>query len=366
MFRFLFYKKFFLVSLAFFILYLAASFNILTFFFKVVQIIFVIVIIIPVLLIIAFYTLAERKIMGAVQRRKGPNVVGFWGLLQPLADGLKLILKEPIIPRKSNKILFFLSPIITFVLAISLWSIVPFSASSFLTDSFLSLLIVFAISSLGIFGIIGAGWASNSKYALLGSLRSAAQMISYEISLGFIFLTIILLTESANLFDIYLNQENCINFFSLFPLGLIFFVSMLAETNRAPFDLPEAEAEIVAGYNIEYSGVLFALFFLGEYSNMFIMSCLFVILFFGGSPLISFFSLTWFILKIVIICSLFILVRAVLPRVRYDQLMYVGWEIFLPISLVFFFFLASILFIDDLFFFWTEVNYLFYFVFFFS
>jgi NADH-quinone oxidoreductase subunit H len=179
-------------------------------------------------------------------------------------------------------------------------------------------------------------------------LRSAAQMISYEISLGFIFLTIILITESANLFDIYLSQKNCINFFPLFPLCLVFFISILAETNRAPFDLPEAEAEIVAGYNIEYSGILFALFFLGEYSNMFIMSCLFVNLFFGGLPLTAPYLIAYFIIKVLGVCSLFIIVRAVLPRVRYDQLMYIGWEIFLPISLVFFFFVASILLIDDL------------------
>jgi NADH-quinone oxidoreductase subunit H len=298
------------------------------------KILFIILLVIPILLVIAFYTLAERKIMGAIQRRRGPNVVGFWGLLQPLADGIKLVLKEPIFPRKSNKNLFILAPVITFVLAISMWAIVPFSFYSFLTDNVLSLLLVFAISSLSIFGIIGAGWASNSKYALLGSLRSAAQMISYEISLGFIFLTIVLLNESANLLDIYTKQFNCNNFFPLFPLVLIFFIAILAETNRAPFDLPEAEAEIVAGYNIEYSGVLFALFFLGEYSNMFIMSILFILLFFGGPLLFSYYSLLIFCIKILIVSSSFIVVRAVLPRVRYDQLMYIGWEIFLPICLV--------------------------------
>ncbi len=360
------YKEFLITFLVFFFLYFFIAFNILTVLLSIVQKLVLILIVIPILLVIAFYTLAERKVMGAIQRRRGPNVAGFWGLLQPLVDGVKLVIKEPIIPRKANKNLFIFAPIITFVLAIILWSLVPFTFYSFLSDSFLSLLVIFAISSLGIFGIVGAGWASNSKYALLGSLRSAAQMISYEISLGFIFLTIILITESANLFDIYLSQKNCINFFPLFPLCLVFFISILAETNRAPFDLPEAEAEIVAGYNIEYSGILFALFFLGEYSNMFIMSCLFVNLFFGGLPLTAPYLIAYFIIKVLGVCSLFIIVRAVLPRVRYDQLMYIGWEIFLPISLVFFFFVASILLIDDLIYFWGDLNYLIYFVFFFA
>jgi NADH-quinone oxidoreductase subunit H len=313
-----------------------------------VQILSLLFLIVPIIVIIAFYTLVERKFMGAVQRRRGPNVAGFLGLLQPIADGIKLLLKEPLVPRKANYYLFYFAPIITFTLSFVIWSFIPITLFHFLLDSNVGLLLLFSISSLSIFGIIGAGWASNSKYALLGALRSAAQMISYEISLGFIFLSVSLLSESLNLFDIILMQRNIPNFLPLFPLVLIFYVSMLAETNRAPFDLPEAEAEIVAGYNVEYSGISFALFFLGEYSNMFLMSILFVILFFGGNIGLSYFDLFSFVFKIVIVATSFIFIRSILPRVRYDQLMYLGWQVFLPFTLGFFIFLSSLLYLDDL------------------
>ncbi len=319
-------------------------------------IISLILFLLPILISVAYYTLAERKIMGSVQRRKGPNVVGFWGLLQPLADGVKLVLKEPIIPRKANYFLFIFAPVLTFALSLLLWTVVPFSLLEGFLDSPYSLLYIFAISSLSIFGIIGSGWASNSKYAILGALRSAAQMISYEIALGFVFLTVALVTESLNILDILLAQHKFSNFWFLFPLGFVFFISALAETNRAPFDLPEAEAEIVAGYNIEYSGIKFALFFLGEYSNMLIMSLLTVILFFG-SDITSSFSFFFFCLKVSLVSSLFVFVRATLPRVRYDQLMYLGWQVFLPLTLGFFILILGIFYLDDLSFFWNDINY---------
>jgi NADH-quinone oxidoreductase subunit H len=301
-----------------------------------------------VIIVIAYYTLAERKIMGAVQRRRGPNVAGFFGLLQPIADGVKLILKEPIVPRRANYYLFYIAPVITFSLSFLMWNFVPITFFHYLSDSNVGLLLLFAISSLSIFGIIGAGWASNSKYALLGALRSAAQMISYEISLGFVFLSVSLVSESLNLFDISFLQYTVPNFVPLFPLALIFYISMLAETNRAPFDLPEAEAEIVAGYNVEYSGISFALFFLGEYSNMFIMSILFVTLFWGGNLGSDYLDVFFFVSKIVIIAVSFIFVRSILPRVRYDQLMYLGWQVFLPFSLGFFILLCSLFYLEDI------------------
>lgn len=322
-----------------------------------VLIISLVLFLLPILLSVAYYTLAERKIMGSVQRRKGPNVVGFWGLLQPLADGIKLVFKEPIVPRKANYFLFVFAPILTFALSLLLWTVVPFSLVEGFLDSNYSLLYIFAISSLSIFGIIGSGWASNSKYAVLGALRSAAQMISYEIALGFVFLTVALVSESLNILDILLAQIHFSNVWFLFPLALVFFISALAETNRAPFDLPEAEAEIVAGYNIEYSGIKFALFFLGEYSNMLIMSLLTVILFFG-SDISSTFSLLFFSLKVAVVSSIFVFVRATLPRVRYDQLMYLGWQVFLPLTLGFFILILGIFYLDDLFFYWNDFNYI--------
>lgn len=235
-----------------------------------------------VLIAVAYYTLAERKIMAAIQRRRGPNVVGIWGLLQPLADGLKAVLKEIIIPRKANRIIFLGAPILTLVLSLAGWIVIPFNMSCLLADINLGLLYLFALSSLNVYSIIFAGWSSNSKYAFLGGLRSAAQMISYEVALGLIILPVVLCVGSFNLTDIVLAQRSTWFIFPLFPLALIFFISSLAETNRAPFDLPEAEAELVAGYNVEYSSITFAMFFLGEYSNMLLMSSLNTILFLGG------------------------------------------------------------------------------------
>lgn len=295
---------------------------------------------IPLLIAVAYYTLLERKLMGSIQRRKGPNVLGFWGTLQPLADGLKLFLKENIIPYKANKFIFLLAPIWTFALSIVAWMAIPFSLFSSFFEIEYSLLYVYMISSLGVYGIIGSGWASNSKYAFLGALRSTAQMISYEVALAFVFLIVILLTGSLSLREIVIAQEKLWLVIPLWPICIIFFISVLAETNRAPFDLPEAEAEIVAGYNVEYSAMPFALFFLGEYANMLLMSSLTVLLFFGGwLPFFSFsFGLSsefWFALKVVIVASFFVIIRAAYPRVRYDQLMGIGWRWLLPITLFF-------------------------------
>jgi len=303
--------------------------------------------ILPLLGAIAFFTLAERKIMASVQRRKGPNVVGIWGLLQPIADGVKLLLKENLIPSNANFILFLSAPVITFTLSLVGWSVLPFDSSSIISDVSLSLLVIFVVSSLGIYGVILSGWASNSKYAFLGSLRSAAQMISYEIAIGFVFIGVILCSGSLNFTAIIFAQQSIWYVTLLLPLCGIFFISMLAETNRAPFDLPEAEAEIVAGYNVEYAAMLFAMFFLGEYSNMLIMSSLLIILFAGGWwPL--FFNgilpgLIWFSLKVACVAFFFILIRAALPRVRYDQLMYLGWKNFLPFTLGYLIFISGIL-----------------------
>jgi len=301
-------------------------------------------IVISVMVSVAFYTLAERKIMGGVQRRKGPNVVGFYGFLQPFADGFKLFLKEIILPTKSNLFIFIFSPIITLTLSLLAWVAVPLNFDFVLVDINLTILYFLAISSLGVFGIIGSGWASNSKYAFLGAVRSAAQMISYEVAIGFIFIIVAICSGSYNVFDIVLSQKNIWYIFPLFPLFIIFFISALAETNRAPFDLPEAEAEIVAGYNVEYSSILFALFFLGEYANMLLMSYLTVILFFGGwlpfGFIINLDNVTnfvgfeiFFIIKFLFFVFLFVLIRSALPRVRYDQLMNLGWKIFLPLTL---------------------------------
>lgn len=298
------------------------------------------IIIVPVLVSVAFFTLLERKLMAYIQRRKGPNVVGIAGILQPFADGLKLLIKEPIIPGNANRYLYTLAPILTLLLSFMGWSIIPFDYNAVYANLNIGILYLFAISSLGVYGIIIAGWASNSKYAFFGALRSAAQMISYEVSIGLIIITVLLCTSSLNLTEIVLAQKTVWYIIPLFPLFILFIVSAIAETNRAPFDLPEAEAELVSGYNVEYSSVGFAFFFIGEYANIILMSSLSVILFLGGwlppfnleilNILPGYF---WFSLKTILVVCFFILVRAAYPRYRYDQLMRLGWKIFLPISL---------------------------------
>ena len=300
----------------------------------------ILMIVIPLLIAVAYFTLAERKILGAIQRRRGPNVVGIYGLLQPLSDGLKLFAKETIIPSNANKLIFIISPIITFMISLMGWSVIPYDKYSVLSEINVGVLYLFAISSLGIYGIIMSGWSSNSKYAFLGALRSAAQMVSYEISIGFIIITIVICCGSFNLQTIIESQKNVWFVIPFFPLFLMFFTSALAETNRHPFDLPEAEAELVSGYNVEYSAMGFALFSLGEYSNMLLMSSFNVILFFGGwlspSQLVSFVPGSfWFAMKIIFFVILFIWMRAALPRYRYDQLMNLGWKAFLPLSLTY-------------------------------
>lgn len=316
----------------------------------IVLVIKILAIIVPVLIAVAFFTVAERKIMGAIQRRRGPNVIGFMGLLQALADGLKLFVKETTLPSNSNLIIFLLAPMLSFILSLISWSIVPFSSNVVIADINFGVLYLFAISSLNVYGILLAGWSSNSKYAYLGALRSAAQMISYEISISFIVLTTVLCAGSFNLSTIVLAQTKTYFIVPLFPMFIIFYISMLAETNRHPFDLPEAEAELVSGYNVEYSAMTFALFFLAEYSNMLLMSTFAAILFLGGwLPLFDIFPLNifpgsvWLSLKIGIGAVFFIVTRATLPRYRYDQLMQLGWKSFLPLSLSFLILTASIL-----------------------
>lgn len=300
----------------------------------------VLLIIVPLLISVAYFTLVERKVLGAIQRRMGPNVVGLYGLLQPLSDGLKLFSKEALIPSNANKILFIISPIITFIVSLIGWCVVPFDKYSALVELNISAIYLIAVSSLGFYGIAMSGWASNSKYPFLGSLRSTAQMVSYEVSMGFIIVTIVLCTGSFNLVEIIKDQENLWNIVTFFPLFLLFFTSALAETNRHPFDLPEAEAELVSGYNVEYSAMSFALFSLGEYSNMLMMSSINTIFFLGGwNPLFSCLSFipgaVWFGLKITIFVILFAWMRAALPRYRYDQLMDLGWKVFLPLSIAY-------------------------------
>lgn len=308
--------------------------------------------IIGLLIAVAYFTLLERKAMASMQRRKGPNVVGFWGLLQPLADGLKLLAKEIVIPRRASIKVFIGSPLYTFLMSLMGWCVIPWSSEVVFADPRLSALYVFAVSSLGVYGVLLAGWSSNSKYAFLGGLRSAAQMISYEVSLGFILVIVALFSGTYNLREIVFKQETVWYCFPLFPLVLIFFVSMLAETNRAPFDLPEAEAELVSGYNTEYSSIIFAMFFLGEYSSMLLMAAIMVIFFFGGwlPPLILHFELFesfWFFVKITFIAFSYVWVRATLPRYRYNQLMSIGWKIFLPITFGLLLFYAGILILFD-------------------
>lgn len=310
----------------------------------------ILAIVIPLLISVAYFTIAERKLMGSIQRRRGPNVIGFLGLLQPLADGLKLFVKETIFPSNSNLYVFLLSPLLSFILSLIGWSVIPLTENIVLSDMNLGIIYLFAISSLSVYGIIMAGWSSNSKYPFLGSLRSAAQMISYEVSIGFIIVNVCICTGAFNLHSIVTSQINVWYIIPLFPMFILFYISMLAETNRHPFDLPEAEAELVSGYNVEYSAMTFALFFLGEYANMLLMSAFSSILFLGGwLPPLNIFPLNilpgtvWFSLKLLIGVVFFILTRAALPRYRYDQLMHIGWKSFLPMSLGYLIFTVSVL-----------------------
>ena len=291
------------------------------------------------LLCVAYLTLFERKVIGYMQLRKGPNVNGPWGLLQPILDGVKLLLKEITTPAKSEKFTFFLAPMITFFLALIAWAVIPFYPNGALANLNVGILYLLAISSLGVYGVIIAGWASGSKYPFFGAIRSSSQMISYEVSMGLIIICVLLLVGSLNLTDIVMAQQNMWFAIPLFPMFVIFFISTLAETNRHPFDLPEAEAELVAGFNVEYSSMGFAAFFLGEYANMILMSAITTILFLGGwLPPFGFLSFIpgalWFIIKIVLLLFVFVWVRAAIPRYRYDQLMRLGWKVFLPISIL--------------------------------
>mgnify|MGYP001437883394 FL=1 len=310
---------------------------------------------VPVLVSVAMIVWLDRRVWAFVQKRQGPNVVGPFGLLQSLADALKYIFKEIIIPASSNKVIFILAPIITMTLALIAWAVIPFSESQVLANINVGILYIFAVSSLGVYGIIMGGWASNSKYPFLGSIRSAAQMVSYEVSIGIIIINVLLCVGSLNLNDIVVAQKNMWFIIPLFPMFVIFFISALAETNRPPFDLPEAEAELVAGYQTEYSGMMYAMFWLGEYANILLMCALGSILFLGGwlSPIDLYpFNLIpgafWLIIKILLLFILFALVKAIVPRYRYDQLMRLGWKIFLPFSLTYVVLTASYLFYFNL------------------
>ena len=315
----------------------------------------ILLLLIPVLVSVAMIVWLDRRVWAFVQKRQGPNVVGPFGLLQSLADALKYIFKEIIIPASSNKIIFILAPIITMTLALIAWAVIPFGADQVLANINVGILYIFAVSSLGVYGIIMGGWASNSKYPFLGSIRSAAQMVSYEVSIGIIIINVLLCVGSLNLNDIVIAQKNMWFIIPLFPMFVIFFISALAETNRPPFDLPEAEAELVAGYQTEYSGMMYAMFWLGEYANILLMCALGSILFLGGwlSPIELYpFNLipgaVWLIFKILFLFILFALVKAIVPRYRYDQLMRLGWKIFLPLSLIYVVLTASYLFYFNL------------------
>jgi NADH-quinone oxidoreductase subunit H len=301
----------------------------------------ILVIMVPVLIGVAYLTYAERKVLAAMQLRRGPNIVGPFGLFQPFADAIKLMMKETIVPTGSNRILFLMAPMLTFALALIAWAVIPFGEGLVLADINVGVLYLFAISSLGVYGIIIAGWASNSKYAFLGALRSAAQMVSYEVSIGFVIITVLLCVGSLNLSEVVRAQQGLWFAIPLFPMFVVFFISALAETNRAPFDLPEGESEIVAGFFVEYSSMSFALFFLGEYANMILMSGMTTILFLGGwlppfdiAPFTWLPGPIWFTLKICLCLFVFLWVRATFPRYRYDQLMRLGWKVFLPFSLL--------------------------------
>ena len=322
------------------------------FFQEVYKILFLLV---PVLVSVAMIVWLDRRVWAFVQKRQGPNVVGPFGLLQSLADALKYIFKEIIIPSSSNKVIFILAPIVTMTLALVSWAVIPFSATQVLADINVGILYLFAVSSLGVYGIIMGGWASNSKYPFLGAIRSAAQMVSYEVSIGVIIINVLLCVGSLNLNDIVIAQKNLWFVIPLFPMFVIFFISALAETNRPPFDLPEAEAELVAGYQTEYSGMMYAMFWLGEYANILLMCAMGSILFLGGwlSPIDLYpFDLIpgaiWMIFKILFLFVLFALVKAIVPRYRYDQLMRLGWKIFLPLSLTWVVLTASYLFYFNL------------------
>ncbi|HKM65442.1 MAG TPA: NADH-quinone oxidoreductase subunit NuoH [Acidisphaera sp.] len=301
----------------------------------------ILLLLVPLLLGVAYLTIAERRVMAAMQLRRGPNVVGPFGSLQVFADALKMVAKEIIIPAGANRGLFFIAPMLTMVLALIAWAVIPVSDGWAIANINVGVLYLFAISSLGVYGVIIAGWASNSKYAFLGALRSAAQMVSYEVSMGFVLVTVLVCVGSLNLNDIVLAQRNLWFFIPLFPMFIVYFISALAETNRAPFDLAEGESEIVAGFHVEYSGIAFGLFFLGEYANMILQSAMVTILFLGGwlppvavAPFTWIPGLVWFLLKVFLALFVFIWVRATFPRYRYDQLMRLGWKVFLPLSLL--------------------------------
>ncbi len=299
-------------------------------------------VIVPLLIAVAYLTLAERRVIGLMQLRRGPNVVGPFGLFQPFADALKLLAKETILPSGASKVVFVIAPMLTFVLSLVAWAVIPFGDGLVIADVNVGILYLFAISSLGVYGVIMAGWSSNSKYPFLGAMRSAAQMISYEVSLGLVIITVIMAAGSLNLTDIVNAQRDLWFFIPLFPMFIIFFISTLAETNRAPFDLPEGESELVAGYFVEYSSMSFALFFLGEYANMILMSGMTVTLFLGGwlppldmAPFTWIPGPIWFAIKVALVLFVFLWVRATTPRYRYDQLMRLGWKVFLPFTLIF-------------------------------
>lgn len=323
------------------------------YFMPIIMIVFkVLMITVPLILSVAYLTYAERRIIGLMQMRRGPNVVGWFGLLQPIADAVKLLFKEVIVPTDANKVVFILAPMVTFILSLIGWAVIPFDQGVVLANINVGVLYILATSSLGVYGIIMAGWASNSKYAFLGAVRSSAQMISYEVSMGLVIVTVLIVSGSLNLTDIIESQRHrpwWIEFL-MAPMAVVFFISVLAETNRLPFDLPEAEAELVAGYNVEYSSMAFALFFLGEYANMILVSAMTTIFFLGGylPPFnIAFLSfvpgIIWFLAKISFLLFIFLWIRATLPRYRYDQLMRIGWKVFLPLTLFWVILISGIL-----------------------